>query len=392
MNVKQAVFKFFSKYWVVFALILIILVGVSVRLIDYRWPYLRNIDSYNFASQIEDTVKYGYLPAFDAYKLAPTGMARTPYDPYIYTAAYSYSFFKLFLPGMGVYDYLVWFPALLASLMAVPMYFIGKMLYDKRAGLLAAAFVVLDTSIMARTLGGDPDSDGIVLLLPLIVIALFLFTYKLSKEGKISKRLILFSVLTGLAAGIWRFAWGGYWFVLWLITGFIVLTIIFEIMRSRNLRQAIAARKRTIFSYIIIIAIFILVTMPVYGPTDILNTIRGPISFPSIKAENGQFPNVYVSVAELQSPGDIKQILAQIGPMFFVLVLSLFYLVYSYAKKRQHLDTMILLGIWFVGPFLATFVAIRFTILFSAPIAIGSGILLAKIIRMLTGEDQKVED
>ncbi len=392
MTLKQKIFEFFKKYWVVFVLIFIVILSTEVRLIDYRWPYLRNIDSYNFASQIEDTVKLGYLPAWDQYKLAPTGMGRNPYDPYIYIGYYSYEFFRLFFPSMTLYSYLVWFPALLGSLTAIPMYFIGKKLYDKRAGILAAAFIVFDTAMMARTLGGDPDSDGIVLLMPLIVIALFIYTYKLSLNKKFDKKLVFLAILTGLAAGVWRYAWGGYWFVLWLITGFIILKIVFDAIRLKDIRMLISENKHTVLSYLIIIIMFLLVTIPYYGPTGIVSTITGPIEFPTIKSETGQFPNVYVSVAELQSPGDFRQILNQVGLPFFTLIFSLFYLAYSYIRKRQHLDTMILLGIWFLGPFLATFVAIRFTILFSAPIAIGSGILFAKIIRMATGEDRSIED
>ena len=51
-----------------------------------------------------------------------------------------------------------------------------------------------------------------------------------------------------------------------------------------------------------------------------------------------------------------------------------------------------LLLVWFLGPFLATIVAIRFSTLFSAPLAIGSAIFLAKLIRMGTGEDKSWSD
>ena len=56
------------------------------------------------------------------------------------------------------------------------------------------------------------------------------------------------------------------------------------------------------------------------------------------------------------------------------------------------MDTVILLLIWFIGPLLATIVAVRFSILFSAPIAIGSAIFLSKMFRLASGEDQKFED
>jgi len=49
----------------------------------------------------------------------------------------------------------------------------------------------------------------------------------------------------------------------------------------------------------------------------------------------------------------------------------------------KHLDTLIILLIWFIGPFYATLTAVRFSILFSAPIAIGSAIILSKILSIV---------
>lgn len=389
---KDKIVKFFLRYWAAFALILIVIFATQIRLIDYRWPYLRNIDSYDFSRQMEETVESGVIPPLDKYKLAPDGLGRGTLNSYIYVGAYSYLFFRLFMPGLQLYDYLVWFPALLAALMAIPMYFIGKVLYDKKAGLIAAAFVAFDTSIMTRTLGGDPDSDGITLLIPLIIIALFLYTYKFSLNKKFDKKLLLFAIITGVVSGLWRFVWGGFWFVIWLITGFILMKLIFDFVGARNIRQTISNMKHTISAYLIIMLVFFLITAPVIGLGIVEATVRGPIEFPTIKSESGSFPNVYVSVAELQNPGDAREVIARVGLPFFILVFSLFYLVYSYVRKRQHLDTMILLGIWFLGPFFATLVAVRFSILFAAPIAIGSGILFSKLVRLTTGEDRSVED
>ena len=74
------------------------------------------------------------------------------------------------------------------------------------------------------------------------------------------------------------------------------------------------------------------------------------------------------------------------------MIYTLIYLLYSYYKKRHHVDTVLLLLVWFLGPFTATIVAIRFSTLFSAPLAIGSAILLSKLVRMGTGEDKSWSD
>ena len=69
------------------------------------------------------------------------------------------------------------------------------------------------------------------------------------------------------------------------------------------------------------------------------------------------------------------------------MALSLIYLAISaLMKKTGHIDTFILLLIWFVGPLIATAIGVRFSILFAAPIAIGAAIFISKVFRIIEGE------
>ena len=218
---KEIITKLVKKYAVLIIILLIIILGIQIRTMNYHWPYLRNIDSYTFFRQMDEIVaNNGVIPSYDPLVIAPYGVEKTGgNDFYVYAGAYSYMFTRLFIPTMPLWQFLIWFPPFLASLMAIPMYYIGKILYDRKAGLLAALFVVFDTSVMSRTLGGDPDSDAIALLLPLVVMALFLFAYKLSSKNIFNKKTIIFSVLCGIAMAAWGFTWGGHWWVVMLITG-----------------------------------------------------------------------------------------------------------------------------------------------------------------------------
>jgi asparagine N-glycosylation enzyme membrane subunit Stt3 len=408
-NAADFLKSFLKKRWSLIAIVLIILLSVHIRLLDYRWPYLRNIDSYVYYRQMDMIIaNNGALPDHDPYVLAPDGNAITTNtfagNFYVYLGAYSYMFFHTFMQDMLLWQFLVWFPPLLASLMAIPMYYIGKMLYDRRAGVLAAFFVVFDISIMVRSLGGDPDNDAIVLLMPLILIAVYLYACKKIESGKLSfKTLGLHTALFGALLFLWANTWGGgYWYVIWLLGGFVLLRIIVD----TAFRRSAPGRRRLFISHIVgsVLILFLLsAAVGSYGVAAA--TVQGPFSFAEIKDEGGrEFPNVYVSVAELQSPGDIRQIIQRITPVdigtnpaailispFFLMIYSLVYLAYSYLRKRQHFDTLLLLLIWFMGPLLSTTIGIRFSILFSAPMALGSAILLSKITRMATS-GENLED
>lgn len=381
-----------KRYWPAIAIFLIIILGVSARTVDYKWPYLRNIDSYNFFSEMENIVQNnGKLSATDELKLAPYGSARGG-NIFVYLGAYSYMLYRLAFPSIQLWQFLIWFPAVLASLMAIPMYFIGRTLYDRKAGVLAALLIVFDTAIIARTLGGDPDNDGIVLFMPLFVIMAFLTAYKYVERNGLNKRSLIYSAITGISFAAWIFSWGGFWYVAWLMFGFILLNFLAKFASYRDVKRSFNEMKNHLLCLLTIFVVAFSIVVPQFGFTIVTATIQGPFGFKDIKAETGEFPNVYVSVAELQAPSGPREIIQRTGFPFFVMIVSLIYLFYSYARKRQHLDTIILLGIWFLGPFVATVVAVRFSILFSAPIAVGSAILFSKIIRLISGEDRKLED
>ena len=393
------------KYWASIFVIAIVMFAFHVRILDYRWPYLRNIDSYMFYRHMDYIVQNnGVMPERDQLILAPNGWPiRHELFPWQYLGAYTFMFTRLIFPELQLWQLLIYLPALVASLAAIPMYYIGKILYDKKAGVLAALFTVFDFSNLSRSLGGDPDTDAIVILVPLIVMALFLFTYKHINNNGLNKRSIIYSIITGIAMALWAHTWEGYWYALWLITAMISIKIIIFATRHKQLIPVLKEAKPLIVSYVILLVILFMLTYPAYGVEKFQNFL-GPFKFQQLKSEEGiEFPNVYVSVAELQGgdPGGIIQrtsaidfgaapLLIFLSP-FFLMVYALAYLMYSFYRKRQHIDTLILLLVWFVGPFMATTVAIRFSTLFSAPIAIGSAIFLAKIINMVAHKE-KLED
>src|SRR3989344_2950131 len=400
LHKKEKLLHLIKNRWVIIAIIIIILLSMYVRLVDYRWPYLRNIDSYVFYRWMDETVQNnGILPIHDIYQLAPDGFYRPPewIYPYFYLGSYSYMLVNSINP-MQLWEFLIYFPPFLATLAIIPLYFIGKILYDRKAGILAAFFYIFEVSNISHTVGGDPDTDAIVILVSMITMGVMLLTYKHASSAKsFDKKLTLYTVFSSIILWIWYSTWAGYWYITWLFTGFVVLKLLFTIMKRRNIKLAWHDTKYILMSFIIYMLLSFALSIPSYGDTKITSALAGPICFQSTKGEDSQFPNVYVSVAELQTSGGPKEIIERTSPLggpfilissFFLMIYTLIYLLYSYYKNRHHIDTVLLLLVWFVGPFLATVIAVRFASLFSAPLAIGSAIIISKIIRMTTGEDK----
>ena len=72
---------------------------------------------------------------------------------------------------------------------------------------------------------------------------------------------------------------------------------------------------------------------------------------------------------------------------YLLTIYALIYLGYACIRSKKHLDTVIILFLWFMGPMLATIVAVRFSMLFAAPMALGAGIIMSKALRMTLGKE-----
>ncbi len=134
----------------------------------------------------------------------------------------------------------VCFPAVLGSLMVVPVYFIGKVLFNRWVGVISAGLVaIMPSGLLLRSRLGDIDHhvaeslfvSVIVLFLSLTIQAsrnqaLTLARLKTKDWKHISKPLV-YSLLVGIFVGIYLLTWvGGLFFVLCIFLLFIILSVI----------------------------------------------------------------------------------------------------------------------------------------------------------------------
>jgi asparagine N-glycosylation enzyme membrane subunit Stt3 len=421
---KRSTVQTLKQYWPVVAVLAIISLSMYIRMFgffsadgDTRWPYLRNIDSYFFYRHTTDTIDNGnVVPDLDTMKLAPYGGDRLPERLYLYISAYGFLVANVF--GISFFSFMAIFPVLLASLVAIPMYFIGRLLYDRKAGVLASVFMVLSVSFMSRSLGGDPDSDAIVMMMAMVSIAAFLFMYKgIDKDKIFGVKNMLLSIAFGVSVFLFAYTWGGYWFTFWIVGSFIVLKVVADFLfhrkhKEEHMRSVWKHTKSLIVMSLLAVLVFELLVVPVLGvqaATTFVAAPFGAVFGGEYKGEVGQFPNVGVSIAEVQSGGEAKQVAVSAAgldtaagvsgmPMSLLTIVSPFlltlacflYFAYSYYKRHEHLDTLLFTGVWFFGFLFASVIAVRFTIFLAPVYAICSAILIAKFWRVASGEDRSL--
>lgn len=401
----EPIYNLLNKRWTLLALIIIFALSFYIRVFGFNYNYLRNIDSYWHYRYMKMIIENnGKLPDYDILMEAPEYRKIESMHFYHYLGAYSYLIFRIFFPNVELWIFLVYYPAFLASLAIIPCYFIGKKLYDKKAGIFLAFLLVFNSAIISRSLGGDPDSDAIVLLLPLVILAFFFESIYSIKDNK-KKIGFIYSILTGLFLAILAYTWVT-WHVFYFIGGVIAIEGIIELVKKNK-----EILKNLVISYAISMLVFFILTIPIIGFNFIGIILGGPFESLRLKAEEGDFPNVYVSVAEMMEGGSVKNIGRNLGVYliddsrtsgatsyiytifyFLSLISSLTYLSLSYIKKRKHLEALLFLLLWGGGFLFASIYAIRFSIFLALPLSLTLAIFLSKVWRVVLREDESILD
>ncbi|WP_457557258.1 STT3 domain-containing protein [Candidatus Harpocratesius sp.] len=154
--------------------------------------------------------KFWYPEGVDRFNLRP-GL--------LITNALIYKFLIALGFNVTVFQVVYYFPAVMGGLTVVVMYYLGKEVLDRRAGLLAAFFLAFSPGHMQRTVAGFYDNETIGVF---AILLEFLFFIRATKYGRLSDGLF-----AGLSLGYLALSWGGlsYGFLLLpLIVGVLILT------------------------------------------------------------------------------------------------------------------------------------------------------------------------
>ncbi|MGF3585020.1 MAG: STT3 domain-containing protein [Thermoplasmatota archaeon] len=147
------------------------------------------------------------------------------------------AFSRLLLPFMNEIDavgYSMQFvPALFGALLVFPVYFIGKTLFNKKAGLIAAFLIALIPIHLGSGHGSSYslfDHDSLNLLLYFLA---FLFVIKGIKEKDTFKS-IMYSILAGVSLGALSMVWVEGQFLYAIISVYAVIQILIDIFLNKT--------------------------------------------------------------------------------------------------------------------------------------------------------------
>ena len=313
-------------------------------------PYFSEMDSYFNYRMTSDYLDHGYLgdtkingTNWDLHSYYPPGRA-ADYPPLIvYVTAFTYKFINLF-SNVPLTAVAFWIGAFIASLAVIPAYFFIRRITNDYGGITAAILVATAPAYFSHTFAGFFDTDQFNIILPLFTVWFFIESLR---SNDIKNRAI-FAILSVISMVLFSLAWEGWVYIFYML---IIGTVIYLLV-SRFLLGWKTIKKPgeydsikdwflnqpgifTLVVFIILSLIFVLITS---GPSSFMSDILGPIGFTqlqsSVKLETS-YPNVFVSVAELQIPSLLDAINNVGGIVVFVFGLLGVFLLFWRLKSGK---------------------------------------------------------
>ncbi|MCK5181682.1 MAG: glycosyltransferase family 39 protein, partial [Dehalococcoidia bacterium] len=213
------------------------------------WVWFRETDAYYYIRHIENLVNnFPRFNSFDPYMIYPGGgggLAR-PFFAWL-VAGISLLVSKGAPSQQTIAVVGAYMPAILGTLTLIPVYFIGKKLFNRWVGVIAAALVViLPGEFLHRSLLGFTDHHVAETLFSTVCILFLIMAIKRAREREISfhhllhrdwatlGRPLVYALLAGVFLGIYLLSWVGGLLLIFIIFAYLLIQFVVDHLRHRS--------------------------------------------------------------------------------------------------------------------------------------------------------------
>ena len=242
----------------IFGILLTIFFGVSLYLrvaLPYDqvfsgdWIKFTSIDAY-YHMRLVDNLAHNFpsLTSFDPYFIFPGGNPGTGVYFFNWLMAGIIWIIGLGSPTQHTVDVIgVYFPAVLGALAVIPVYFIGKALFNRWAGVVAAALIaVLPGEYIGRSILGFTDQHVAETLFSATAVLFLILAIKeagqrqltyshiIRRDWQVITRTIIYSVLAGIFLGIYLITWGGAILLAFITSVYFIIQFIINHLRHKS--------------------------------------------------------------------------------------------------------------------------------------------------------------
>ena len=213
------------------------------------WIKFTGVDAYYYMRIVDNLVyNFPHLNSFDPYMLYPGGGGPSGYPLFDYLLAGIIWLIGLGSPTQHTIDMVgVYFPVILGALTVIPVYFIGKELFNRWAGVIAAGLIaLLPGEFLSRSILGFADQHVAETLFTTIVILFLILAVKAARQRQLSfnhikrrdwaiiAKPLMYSLLAGLFLGIYLLTWMGALLFVFIISVYFIVQFIIDHLRGRS--------------------------------------------------------------------------------------------------------------------------------------------------------------
>ena len=243
---------------IIVGILIAIIFGISLlfrivlpyeQVFNGEWIKFTSIDAYFYQRIIDNTAfNFPHLMNFDPYFVYPGGKVLTNIFFPDWIIAFIVWVVSFGSPTQHTIDVVsVFFPAIVAALTVIPVYFIGKALFNRWVGVIAAGLTaVLPGEYLGRTILGLNDTPAIETLLTTTFMAFIILAIKSAREKELTfdhilrrdwskcARPLIFSILAGLFLGMYLISWMGALLFVFIFVLYLVIQLIIDHLRQRS--------------------------------------------------------------------------------------------------------------------------------------------------------------
>jgi dolichyl-diphosphooligosaccharide--protein glycosyltransferase len=235
-------------------LLIIAAVSLYVRIaLPYNAVFTSNIikftgaDAYYYMRLVDNIVyNFPHLTPFDPYYVYPDGV-NTGVSPDLFAYLIAFAA-KLLGPGnfsqQSVDTIAVYVPPVLGTLVIIPLYFIGKAVFNRWVGVLAAAIFVILPGEIGRSLLGYTDHHVAEVLFTTTLIMFVILAFKsgsgleldktVNRQWKALSLPLIYSICAGVCLGIYFLTWEGALFFILLLFIYFLVQFVADHIRGKS--------------------------------------------------------------------------------------------------------------------------------------------------------------
>jgi len=239
-------------------IILAVLCGISLyirialpydQIFVNDWVWFRETDAYYYMRNIETLVhNFPHFNSFDPYMLYPGGAGVLARPFFAWLVAGIIRLVSWGVPTLHTMEAVAaYMPAILGTLTLIPVYFIGKELFNRWVGVISAALVViLPGELLHRSLLGFTDHHVAEVLFSTVCILFLIMAIKRAREREISfghllsrdwstiTKPLVYTLLAGVFLGIYLLSWQGGLLFIFIIFAYLVIQFIVDHLRHKS--------------------------------------------------------------------------------------------------------------------------------------------------------------